>query len=131
MAKEAYEKVELRLSDGTEVTLKPLNISRLKRFMKAFNSMRDNDKDGDEIDEIAGFDVFVSCAGIALESELKDQFEETKAGEGKWISDEYREYLEETLDMETIYKVIEVCAGMKLNDPNLLRAVAEAQAGIN
>lgn len=126
MTKEAYDKVPLLLSDGTEVVLKPLVISRLKRFMKAFGEMKDLEKD----DETGSFDIFVSCAGIALEGELKEQFENgTKADpkneEENHISTEYREYLEETLDMETIYKVLEVCAGIKLNDPNLLRAALE------
>lgn len=124
MAKEAYDKVELLLSDGVEVTLTPLNISNLKRFMKAFKEM-ESVKD----DEIKGFDVFVSLAGICLEKELKSHFEGNVRGKGdEWLSEEYREYLEETLDMDTIYKVLEVCASMKLNDPNLLRAVQEAAA---
>jgi len=125
MVKEAYDKVPLLLSDGTEVTLKPLVISRLKRFMIAFGEMKSLDKE----DETGSFDIFTSCAGIALEGELSSNFETTKADSKKkdenHISTEYREYLEETLDMETIYKVLEVCAGIKLNDPNLLRAALE------
>ena len=41
MAKEAYDKVDQRLSDETDVTLKPVNIIRLKRFMKAFGELQD------------------------------------------------------------------------------------------
>lgn len=126
MAKEAYDKVPLLLSDGTEVVLQPLNIARLKKFMKAFNELQNLPKD----DEFASFDVFVSCAGLCLEKDLKDQFETKPGKDDEHISAEYREYLEETLDMETIYKILEVCAGMKLNDPNLLRAAAEAAGTI-
>lgn len=123
--KEAYDKVELLLSDGTEVTLRPLVIGRLRRFMKAF----DEGSNAEAGDFDANYDVYVNCVGICLEGELKDQFPEgTKGTGGAWLSDEYREYLEDTVDMETVFKVIEVCAGMKLNDPNLLRALAEAQA---
>lgn len=133
MAKEAYDKVPVRLSDGTEVTLKPSNIGRLRKIMKAWGEIET--KEGGEPDPDKGFDVFINTAGIALESELKgreelkDKFEETQGSGDQWLSDEYREYLEDTLDMETIYKVLEVCAGLKLNDPNLLRAAQAAAAG--
>jgi len=36
--------------------------------------------------------------------------------------------LEDFLDTETMYKVIEICGGVKLNDPNLIRAAQEMQA---
>lgn len=125
MAKEAFERVPLALADGTEVVLKPLKISALKRFMVAFGKMDDIEKG----DQLAGYDVFVDCAGIALEDELKEQFENgtrpLKEKDG-FLSKEYRDYLENTLDMDTIYRVIDVCAGIKLNDPKLLEAIQEA-----
>lgn len=127
MAKEAYDKVPLLLSDGTEVILKPLNIGRLKPFMKVWGQFKELDTD----DEMAGFDIFVNCTGIALEGELKERFETTTEKDKETLSEEYRNYLEEVLDMETIYKVLEVCGGLKLNDPNLLRAITEAQGGTN
>lgn len=37
------------------------------------------------------------------------------------------ELIEDILDMETVFKVIEICGGMKLNDENLIRAAQEAQ----
>jgi hypothetical protein len=39
-----------------------------------------------------------------------------------------KEKLEEIIDLPTIYKVIEVASGVKLNDPN---ALAAALAGTN
>lgn len=38
----------------------------------------------------------------------------------------YTDEFEDVMDMDTLYKVLEVCGGVKLNDPNLLRAAAEA-----
>jgi hypothetical protein len=38
------------------------------------------------------------------------------------------ETLEDYLDTDTMYKVIEICGGVKLNDPNLLRASQELAA---
>jgi hypothetical protein len=128
LAKEAYDTVELTLQDGTEVTLKPLNIARLKRFMKSWSRFKDLDL---EQDELAAFDLYIDCAGIALESNLAEKFTATKGTGDEYLDEKYKEYLEETLDMDTIFKVLEVCGGLKLNDPNLLEAVARAQAGTN
>jgi hypothetical protein len=83
-------------------------------------------------DEDETFDIFVNCCGIALEKELGSKFDRTAADpqvkeeKGETLAADYKAYLSDTLDMETIYKVMEVCAGMKLNDPNLLAAVARA-----
>lgn len=127
MAIEAYDKVELKLQDDTEVVLMPLNIGRLKRFMKAWAEFKDIDL---ENDETAAFDIYINCAGIALEPNLAHRF--TTEGEGDEVLDpKYKKYLEDTLDMDSIFKILEVCGGLKLNDPNLLEAVARAQAGTN
>ena len=117
MAKEAYDKVPLLLSDGTEVILKPLNISRLKRFMKEFNVLKDIDL---KENEFATFDIYVTCSGICLEPDMKDQFEKLTGARGEALSKEYREYLEDVLDMDTILKILEVCAGISF-DPEALR----------
>jgi hypothetical protein len=127
LAKEAYDSVELKLQDGTEVLVKPLNIGRLKPFMKSWGRFKEIDL---EADELAAFDIYIECAGIGLEPALGHKF--TTRGEGDEVLDvKYKEYLEEVLDMDTIFKILEVAGGLKLNDPNLLEAVARAQAGTN
>lgn len=35
------------------------------------------------------------------------------------------EDLDDILDMDTIYRIIEVCGGVKLNDPNLVAAARD------
>lgn len=120
MAKTVYDSEEITLQDGTEVTLVPLAIGRLRRFMKAWAEFA-NIKDED-----AAFDIYINCCGISLEKEVSEKFKETKDSE-KVIADEYREYLEDVLDMDTIYKILDVCGGLKLNDPKLL-AEAERMA---
>lgn len=122
MATTVYTQEVIELQDGVSVTLRPLPIGRLRRFMKAYEDFVGLENDSD-----AGFDIFVNLSGIALENEFKGKFEKT-ADVDKIISDEYREYLEEVLDMDTIYKIIEVAGGMKLNDPNLIAAATEAAA---
>lgn len=117
MATEAYDKVELKLQDGTDVVLKPLNIGRLKRFMKAWGEFQDIDFENG--DESPAFDIYINCAGIALEPNLGERF--TTRGEGDDVLNEkYREYLEDTLDMKTIFKVLDVCGGLKLDDPKAI-----------
>jgi hypothetical protein len=127
MATAVYDEVEVVLQDNTEVTLKPLPISQLRRFMAAWKEMANLKGETDEEKEEYSFTVFVNCAGIALENQFKalEKFTETKGKLKDPLSKEYREYLENVLDMDTIYKIMEVCGGLKLNDPNLLAALSE------
>ena len=123
MAKAVYDTEEITLQDGREVTLVPLAIGRLRRFMKAWGEFA-NIENEDE-----AFDIYINCCGISLEKSVENDFEKTKDSD-KVLTDEYREYLEDVLDMSTIYKILDVCGGLKLNDPKLLeqaQAIAEAQ----
>ena len=131
MATTVYDEVEIVLQDNTEVILKPLPIGQLRRFMAAWKQMANLPGDTDEEKEEASFTVFVNCAGIALENQFKalEKFTETKGKLKDPLSKEYREYLEEVLDIDTIYKIMEVCGGLKLNDPNLLAALDAANQG--
>lgn len=125
MAKTVYDVEEIELQDGTLVTLRPLAISRLRRFMKVWEKI----KDIDPTDEDASLNIFIGCAGICIEDSLKGVFEKTSTPEG--ITEEYRTHLEDVLDMDTIYKILEVCGGLKLNDPNLMEAAATAMENQN
>jgi len=133
-ASEVFRTEDIALEDGREVTLKPLPIARLRRFMEAWKKI-DGVKEGDD-----GFDVFINCCGISLEKNFIGEYgdEEKKDGtgllasaqekkKGEFLSPKYREYLGNVLDLETIYKIIEVCGGIKLNDPKLLKEIQEMQ----
>jgi hypothetical protein len=124
MATTVYEQVDIALQDGTVVTLKPLSIGRLRRFMKTWEQFKEVEEGND-----ISLDIFIECSGIALEGELAEKVE-NRFGADKTLTEEYRTYLEDYLDMDTIYKIMEVCGGMKLNDPNLLAAAqAQVEAG--
>lgn len=123
MATAVYKQEEITLQDGKDVVLRPLVIGRLRRFMDAWQEFAKAENDSD------GFNVFINCAGISLEHNFKGDFDSMKANKeeqekGEFLSAEYKEYLEEVLDLDTIYKVLDVCGGVKLNDPKLLEAAA-------
>jgi hypothetical protein len=65
-------------------------------------------------DNIKSMDLLLDCAAIAMK-----QYKPEIADKAK---------LEEIIDLPTVYKVIEVAAGIKLNDPN---ALAAALVGAN
>lgn len=128
MATKVYNTEEITLQDDTEVVLKPLPIGRLRRFMEAWSKIGEI-AEGDD-----GFDVFINCCGIALEENFKGKFDALKASkaeqdEGEYLAADYKEYLMDTLDLDTIYKILEVSGGIKLNDPKLMEAAMEAQLG--
>jgi hypothetical protein len=111
MATSVYETVEIELMDGTKIKMRPLKISLLRDFMKEFQKIGD---EGIAEDNIKSMDLLLNCATIAMK-----QFDEELAT---------KEKLEDILDLPTVYKIIEVAAGIKLNDPN---ALAAALAGAN
>jgi hypothetical protein len=111
MATTIYETVELELQDGTTIVIRPLKIALLREFMKEFQKISD-EKIAE--DNLKSMDLLLSCATIAMK-QYKPELAE-------------KEKLEEVIDLPTIYKVIEIAAGIKLNDPN---ALAAALAGTN
>jgi hypothetical protein len=105
MATQIYETVDVELMDGTSITLRPLKLSLLREFMKEFQKI------GDEKiaeDNIKSMDLLLNCSVIAMKQYNPDLADKAK--------------LEDVIDLPTVYKVIEVAAGIKLNDPNALAA---------
>jgi len=111
MATQVYETVEIELMDGTKISLRPLKISLLREFMKEFQKISD---EAIADDNIKSMDLLLDCSVIAMK-----QYNEELATKDK---------LEDIIDLPTVYKIIEIAAGIKLNDPN---ALAAALAGMN
>lgn len=107
MATTVYTTEEISLQDGSKITLKRLNIKNQRVFMKEFEAMGVPGSNDEALDQL------IDLAQICLE------------GIDKELSED-REKLEEVLDEPTIYKIIEVCSGLKLNDPNLLAVAVQA-----
>lgn len=105
MATQVYETVEIELQDGSTVTIKPINIKNLRRLMATWNKTSEA-KSEDEF-----LDILLECTNIAF---------------SQFNPDVTKEQLEELLDLQTMYKILEVAADIKLNDPNLLREAQEA-----
>jgi hypothetical protein len=114
VATSVYTVEEIVLQDGNEVTLKPLNIKNLRKFMKKFKEI-DKLKEDDEV-----VDFLIEVGQLCLAS-LYKEYEDS-------------EKYEDAVDMPTVHKIIEICGGVKLNDPELMAAAAavmEQQAGKN
>jgi hypothetical protein len=95
MATRIYDKKDFYLVDGQVVTAVPLKIKYLREFLEVFESIK-NAKTDDE--SIA---VLVDCARIAM----KQYFPSIKTTED----------VEDSLDLPTIYEVIDIAAGIKIN----------------
>jgi len=111
MATKVYETIELELLDGRTITVKPLNLKNLRQVMKEWQKASEV-KSEDEF-----LDVLIECTSIAFK-----QFAPDLVAEGS------EEEIEELVDLQTMYKILEVAADIKLNDPNLV-ATAQELAG--
>ena len=108
MATKVFTVEEIELQDGTVITIKPLNIKRLRVFMEI---VKDFDKIEEESESI---DLMIKACGLAIGAEptLRE-----KSADNDW--------LEENLDIPTMWKILEVAGGVKPNDPNLLAAMEQ------
>lgn len=108
MATKVYETIELELQDGTVITVKPLNLKTLRLVMKEWQNVANIQNEDDFLN------ILIKCTSIAL----------------SYLAPEKSESVEEDFDIQTMYKILEIAADIKLNDPNLA-ATAQARAGIN
>jgi len=106
LATKIYETIEIELLDGRNITIKPLSIKNLRELMKVWEKAQEAEN------EIAFLDVVSECARIAFRQFAPDLAEN-------------KDVFEDAIDLQTMYKVLEVAADIKLNDPNLQAAVTE------
>lgn len=111
MATKIYESIELELLDGTKIEVKPLSIKNLRAVMAAWKKTEDIKSEDDFLE------ILVECTQLSMK-----QYSPSLA--------EDREALEDAVDMQTMYKILEVGADIKLNDPNQ-QEVAKAVLGMN
>jgi len=95
MPTQIYEISEVELIDGTIIEISPLKIKYLKQFMEKFESVKQAKNDEESISTL------VECIRIAMKQYLPSI---------KTIED-----VEDNVDLPTIYKIIELCAGIRIN----------------
>lgn len=99
----------IELNDGTEVTLRPLNIKKLKEFMKKFGEIQELDSNDEDFDT-KFMDILVDMSAISLSTQLKDAtayLYDDEASRDEW---------EEKVDQDTVAFINEVCGGITFGD---------------
>lgn len=96
MATTVYDTLELELMDGTVIQCRPLKIKLLREFMKEFAKM---ENEGVREDNDKAIGVLLKCAAVAFK-QYKPDLTITE--------------LEDVLDLQTMYKIIEIASGIKM-----------------
>jgi hypothetical protein len=96
MATTVYESATIKLIDDTEIYITPLKIKFLREFMEEFEKLDGVTSNEDSIL------VLSQCARIAM----KQYYPSIKT-----IED-----LEDSVDLPTVYKIIDIAAGIKVNE---------------
>ena len=92
-----YDTKYIYLIDGTELEVSPLKIKYLKEFMEVFEPIKNTKNDDESIK------ILIHCMKIAM----KQYYPKIKT-----IED-----VEDNMDLPTIYKVLEISAGIKMGQP--------------
>lgn len=104
MATKVFTVEELELQDGRTVTIKPLTIKRLRKFMKIIGQLNEmeNPEDSEE-QEDATIELMIDACVIALEQNNPEVASN-------------REALEDALDVPTMWKILEVSGGVSMGN---------------
>jgi len=96
MATKIYKSAIIHLFDGTELEITPLKIKYLREFMDAFDDVKNTSSDDESIQKL------VECVRICMKQYYPRISRST-------------EDIEENLDMKTIYTILDIAAGIKIN----------------
>jgi hypothetical protein len=96
MATTIYKSDIVYLFDGTELEIIPLKIKYLREFMLTFNNIKNTKNDDDAIG------ILIECVRICMK-----QYYPKISGTVKNVED--------SIDMPTVYKVLDAAAGIKIN----------------
>ena len=101
MAVTINEGKKITLLDGTELVVRPLRISLLRKFMTTFEGISAVAEDNNK-----SMDILMDCIRVALTQYAPDLDPKTD--------------LEEILDLPLVYEIVEEASGIKLQDVSLL-----------
>lgn len=102
MANSARISVDVEFADGETRTVKPLTISRLRKFMKLVESLSTTEAAGLQDEDI---DKMMDAAAVVV-SQIDPKLAEDK------------EKLEEIIDVDIFWKLMQIAMGNKVADPN-------------
>ena len=94
MATEVYNSANIFLIDGTELEIVPLKIKYLREFMTAFEQVHKSQDDDEAIEKLT------ECVKICM----------------KQYYPEIQNTVEDYVDLPTIYKILDIAAGIKINN---------------
>ena len=98
MATTVNEEKTITLVDGTEVAVRPLKISLLRKFNSEFKKLNEVVEDDDK-----SMDILMGCVKIAMEQYNPELATDSKA-------------LEDNLDLPMVYKIIEEASGIRMTE---------------
>jgi hypothetical protein len=96
MATTIYKSAIIHLFDGTELEITPLKIKYLREFMTAFDNVKTTKNDDEAIAAL------VECVRICMK-QYYPQISKTT------------DDIENSIDLKTIYEVLDIAAGIKIN----------------
>jgi hypothetical protein len=107
LARTVYDVEKIKLQNGAEVELKPLTIKELRKFMTVIQ------KTAEVSSEDETLTLLIDACAVALEKQLPELVKD-------------RDAFEDVLDVPTINRILEICGGIKMDDPNQLAAAVLA-----
>jgi hypothetical protein len=113
MATKVYDSAYIELMDGTELYITPLKIRYLREFMDAFQFVKDARND----DEAIFF--LTECARVAMKQ--------------YYPSIQTMDDIEDSVDIKTVYKIIEIAGGISIKnkDSDIAQQASEDDAWEN
>ncbi len=123
MANRVYTQEDIVLNNEESditVTLRPLPIARLREFMEEWKKLEVLDKEkGDEVTEEEIFSVYTRCCGVALRKQLAEKVDGKVYDDKHEFTTEYIDLLEDYLELPSIVKILDICGGVRLENPKL------------
>ena len=103
MATTVYDTLDIVLSDTTKITIKPLTIDLLRKFLAVVKKLQEDVN----LTEDDAMDIFIEAGMVCMQKFYPE------------ISTD-REKFESVIEIPTLMKILEVAGGLKLNndDPN-------------
>ena len=104
MSTTVHETKTVTLMDGTEIQVRPLKISLLRKFMKKFEGLEKAANNNDK-----SMDILMECVQIAME-QYAPSLDMAK--------------LEDLMDLPTVYKIVEEASGIQMADLAAMNSMA-------